>query len=94
MVIFSFKDRESAKVFDLRFSKRFPPDIQRRALKRMKILDAAEKLTDLSVLPGNRLEALSGDRTGQHSIRINDQWRVCFRWIDGDAYDVEITDYH
>ena len=69
------------------------PDVQRRALIRLDMIDAAESLDDLRVPPGNRLEKLSGDRKGQLSIRINDQWRICFRWVDGDAYDVEIVDY-
>jgi proteic killer suppression protein len=68
--------------------------VQRIAQRKLAILDAAESLQDLRVPPGNRLERLSGAREGQHSIRINDQWRVCFRWSDGDAYEVEITDYH
>jgi proteic killer suppression protein len=68
--------------------------VQRLALRKLVILDAAESLQDLRVPPGNRLERLSGDRTGQHSIRVNDQWRICFRWRDGDALDVEIVDYH
>lgn len=68
--------------------------MQRSALRKLLILDGAERLEDLRVPPGNRLEKLVGDRQGQHSIRINDQWRICFRWHQGDAYDVEITDYH
>ncbi len=64
------------------------------AQRKLAVLDAAESLQDLRVPPGNRLEKLSGDRDGQQSIRINDQWRICFRWRDGDAHDVEITDYH
>jgi toxin HigB-1 len=64
------------------------------AWRKLAILDAAERLDDLRVPPGNQIEKLSGDRRGEHSIRINDQWRICFRWSDGDAYDVEITDYH
>ena len=68
--------------------------MQRVALRKLRMLDAAEKLDDLRVPPGNRLERLRGDRSGQHSIRINDQWRICFRWQAGDAYDVEIVDYH
>jgi proteic killer suppression protein len=68
--------------------------VQRLALRKLVILDAAESLQDLRVPLGNRLERLSGDRTGQHSIRVNDQWRICFRWRDGDALDVEIVDYH
>ena len=94
MPIKSFKDKETEKVFGTRFSKRFPPDIQRRAVKRLKALDAAAELSDLAALPGNRLEVLKSDRRGQHSIRINDQWRVCFLWKDGEPRNVEITDYH
>jgi len=68
--------------------------VQRRALRKLVMLDAAESVGDLRIPPGNRLERLSGRRAGQHSIRINDQWRVCFRWSKGDAYEVEMTDYH
>jgi len=68
--------------------------VQRVALRKLRMLDAAESLDDLRVPPGNRLERLRGDRQGQHSIRINDQWRICFRWRGGDAHDVEIVDYH
>jgi len=93
-VIRSFRDRETEKVFERERSRRLPPDVQRRAHRKLLILDAAETLEDLRVPPGNRLESLSGDRAGQRSIRINDQWRICFRWERGDAYDVEITDYH
>lgn len=75
-------------------SRRLPSDIQRIAQRKLVILDAAESLEDLRAPPGNRLERLIGTRNGQHSIRINDQWRICFRWIDGDAHNVEITDYH
>ena len=75
-------------------SRRFPPNVHRAALRKLLILDAAESLHDLAVPPGNRLEKLKGRRDGQHSIRINDQWRVCFRWERGDAYDLEIADYH
>jgi len=74
--------------------RRFSREIQRVALRKLVMLHAAESLQDLRAPPGNRLERLSGDREGQYSIRINDQWRVCFRWAEGDAYDVEITDYH
>jgi proteic killer suppression protein len=70
------------------------PDVQRLAQRKLAILDAAESLQDLRIPPGNRLERLSDDRAGQHSIRVNDQWRICFRWRDGDALDVEIVDYH
>jgi toxin HigB-1 len=71
-----------------------PVNIQRIALRKLLLLDAAEKIEDLRIPPGNRLEKLFGNRIGQHSIRINDQWRICFRWSEGDAYDVEIVDYH
>ena len=93
-VIRSFRDRETEKVFERERSRRLPADVQRRAHRKLLLLDAAETLEDLRVPPGNRLESLSCDRTGQRSIRINDQWRICFRWGRGDAYDVEITDYH
>jgi len=72
----------------------FPSEMQRGALRRLMLLDAAERLEDLRIPPGNRLEKLFGNRQGQYSIRINDQWRICFRWQQGDAYDVEIVDYH
>ena len=75
-------------------SKRFPSGLERIALRKLLLLDAAETLDDLRVPPGNRLEKLLGTRQGQHSIRINEQWRVCFRWHKGDAYEVEIVDYH
>lgn len=75
-------------------SKRLPPDIQKRSLDKLKILNRAKSIEDLRNPPSNHLEALKRDRQGQHSIRINDQWRICFRFKDGNAYDVEITDYH
>lgn len=75
-------------------SRRLPSQLLRQALRKLLILDAADALQDLRVPPGNRLEKLKGDRAGQYSIRINDQWRICFEWHDGDAYSVEITDYH
>ncbi|MBU2603044.1 MAG: type II toxin-antitoxin system RelE/ParE family toxin [Actinobacteria bacterium] len=90
----SFRDLDTERVFDRRGSKRFPPDICRTALKKLLVLDAAESLPDLRVPPGNGLERFSGDRKEQHNIRVNDQWRICFRWKDGDALDVEIFDYH
>jgi proteic killer suppression protein len=93
-VIRSFRDRETEKVFERERSRRLPPDVQRRAHRKLLLVDAAEALDDLRVPPGNRLERLSGERDGQYSIRVNDQWRICFRWARGDAYDVEITDYH
>jgi len=93
-MIKSFADRETERLFQRRFSRRLPPDIQRRARIKLEILDAAERLSDLQVPPSNRLEPLYRDRKGQHSIRINDQWRICFTWQEGDAYEVEVTDYH
>jgi toxin HigB-1 len=74
--------------------RKLPPDVRRVALRKLVLLDAAESIEDLRVSPGNRLEKLTGERAGQHSIRINDQWRVCFRWKEGDAEDVGIVDYH
>ena len=75
-------------------SRRLAPDIQRKARIKLEVVDAAETLQDLRIPPSNRLEKLSGDRQGQHSIRINNQWRICFVWQDSDAYRVEIVDYH
>lgn len=82
------------KLFNREFSRKLPQDIQRVARRKLEILDAAEVLQDLQIPPSNRLEKLSGDRKGQYSIRINDQWRICFEWQRGDAYNVEIADYH
>jgi proteic killer suppression protein len=93
-MIRSFRDRESEKIFRRERSRRLPPGVQRVALRKLLVLDAAESLEDLRVPPGNRLERLAGHRKGEYSIRINDQWRICFVWKDGDAYEVEITDYH
>ena len=93
-VIRSFRNRQTASVFERERSRRLPPNVQRRAHRKLLLLDAAEALDDLRVPPGNWLERLAGDRAGQYSIRVNDQWRICFRWGRGDAYDVEIADYH
>ena len=93
-MIKSFRDQETEKIFNRQFSGKLPQNIQRIARKKLVILDAATELDDLRIPPCNRLEALKGDRKGQHSIRINKQWRICFKWRAGDAYDVEITDYH
>jgi toxin HigB-1 len=93
-MIKSFRDKETERIFNRQISNKLPQDIQRIARKKLLMLDAAAQLNDLRTPPGNRLEALKKDRNGQHSIRINDQWRICFKWIDGDAYDAEITDYH
>jgi toxin HigB-1 len=94
MAIRSFRDAETESVFHGRFTKRFGNDVARAAHRRLLMLHAAKELLDLRIPPSNRLEALKGDRKGQHSIRVNNQWRVCFRWNDGDAADVELTDYH
>ncbi len=93
-MIRSFRDRETEKVWEGERSRRLPGDIQNVALRKLAALDAAERLDDLRRPPGNQLEALKDDRKGQHSIRINQQWRVCFRWMEGGCEDVEICDYH
>jgi proteic killer suppression protein len=93
-VIKSFKDRETQQIFTRQRSRRLPSEIQQVALRKLRMLNNAHALNDLQVPPANRLEKLAGDRAGQYSIRINDRWRVCFAWRDGDAYDVEIVDYH
>ena len=93
-MIRSFQDKETERLFNREVSRKLPPNIQKVALRKLWILDSADKLQDLRLPPGNYLEKLSGDRAGQQSIRINDQWRICFKWRDGDAYNVEIADYH
>jgi proteic killer suppression protein len=93
-MIGSFGDRETERIWQGRVSRRLPRDIQDRALRKLRQLDASRTLDDLHNPPGNRLEQLSGNRSGQMSIRINDQWRICFVWADGDVKDVEIIDYH
>lgn len=93
-MIKSFADKETEKLFQRESSRKLPADIQRKARMKLEILEGAEALEDLKVPPGNRLEKLTGNRQGQHSIRINDQWRICFVWKEGNAYDVEIVDYH
>lgn len=93
-MIRSFADRETERIWAGERSRRLPPDIQDTALRKLRLIQAARRLDDLRIPPGNRLEALSGNRRGQHSIRINGQWRICFRWNDGEAEDVEICDYH
>jgi proteic killer suppression protein len=93
-VIKNFHDKDTEKVFHRESTRRFPADILPAARRKLLIVNAAEAIDDLRIPPGNRLEALKGDREGQYSIRINDQWRICFRWIKTDAYDVEIVDYH
>jgi toxin HigB-1 len=93
-VIKTFKDRAAMDLYNTGESKRLQPDIIKRAIRRLEYVDLATCLDDLKVPPSNRLDALKGDLEGQYSISINDQWRICFRFSDGDAYDVEITDYH
>lgn len=93
-MIKSFKCKETKKIWNEQFSKKMPNDIQRIALRKLIMLHAAQALSDLKVPPNNKLEALKDDRHGQHSIRINDQFRICFIWSDKNAYDVEIVDYH
>lgn len=93
-MIKGFRDREAERLFERRPARRFGTGVQRAALRKLRMLDAAAKLDDLRVPPGNRLERLRGDRSGQYSIRINDQWRIRFRWHGDDAHDVEIVDYH
>ncbi len=93
-MIRSFKDKDAEKIFHGTYARRFPNDIQRRARIKLRMIDSARELRDLRSPPGNRLEQLGRDRAGQHGIRINQQWRICFVWHEGDAYDVEIVDYH
>jgi proteic killer suppression protein len=93
-VIRSFRDTETERVFARVRSRRFSGHLARAALRKLLLLDAAESVEDLRAPPGNRLERLSGSRKGQYSIRVNDQWRICFRWQRGHAEDVEIVDYH
>jgi proteic killer suppression protein len=93
-VIKTFADKHTQDVFIAGRSKRLPPDIARRARRKLEYIDLAVRLDDLRVPRGNRFHKLAGDRKGQHAISINDQWRICFRFDEGDAYDVQITDYH
>jgi proteic killer suppression protein len=93
-MIRSFADAETERFFTTGKSRRLPPDILKRAAMRLQQLDAATRIDDMRIPPSNRLEALRGGRAGQYSVRVNDQWRLCFRFEDGDAFDVEIVDYH
>ena len=92
-MIRSFRDRETEKVFRREFSRKFQR-IARVAKRKLDQIHAAPRLSDLAAIPGNRLEALAGNRAGQYSVRVNDQWRICFRWVEADALEVEIVDYH
>jgi len=93
-MIKSFKEKETERVYSREGSNKLPRDIQQVALRKLRMINSAKSLNDLTIPPANRLEKLIGEREGQHSIRINDQWRICFIWREGDAYGVEITDYH
>ena len=93
-MIKTYRDRDTEAVAQRRRVGKFPQDVQRRAQRKLMILNSATTINDLRIPPGNRLEALSGDRRGQHNIRVNEQWRICFVWSEGDAHQVEIVDYH
>jgi proteic killer suppression protein len=93
-VIKSFADPDTERLFARERVRRYPAELQKIMVRKLLVVDAAEQVKDLRAPPGNRLEKLSGHRAGQHSIRVNDQWRICFRWHDGNAYDVELVDYH
>ena len=93
-MIKSFQDKETEKIFNRRFSAKLPQNIQHNARRKLVMIDGATELNSLRIPPGNKLEALKADLKGRHSIRINDQWRICFKWKAGNAYNVEITDYH
>jgi addiction module HigA family antidote len=93
-VIKTFKDAETEKIYHRERSRKLPADIQQVALRKLRMINNAINLNDLRVPPANRLEKLTGNREGQHSIRINDKWRICFEWRSSDAFNVEITDYH
>jgi proteic killer suppression protein len=93
-MIKTFFDKHTKDLYETGKSKKFPPDLLRRAIRRLEYIDLAAGVDDLKVPPSNRLHPLKGGREGQYAISINDQWRICFRFVDGDAYDVEITDYH
>jgi len=93
-VIKSFADGDTEALANRHLSRRWPREVQVAALRKLRMLEAAERLEDMRVPPGNRLEKLSGSRAGQYSIRVNDQWRICFNWWEGEAHDVELCDYH
>lgn len=93
-MIKSFKCKETEKIWNEKYSKKIPPDIQLRAFKKLVLINAASNPSDLKSPPGNFLEELNGDRQGQYSVRINSQWRVCFKWLDNNAFNLEIVDYH
>jgi proteic killer suppression protein len=94
VAIKTFRDKATEAIFNGKFAKAFGPDVSKIALRKLTYLHAVRQLDQLRVPPANQLETLKGDRLGQHSIRVNDQFRICFRWREGDAYDVELVDYH
>ncbi|MEW6387355.1 MAG: type II toxin-antitoxin system RelE/ParE family toxin [Thermodesulfobacteriota bacterium] len=93
-MIKGFKDKEAERLFNREPSRKLAPGVQRAGLRKLRMLHRAKTLEDLRVFPGNRLEVLKGERLGQYSIRINDRWRICFVWEQGDVYEVELVDYH
>ena len=93
-MIQSFKCKETEKIWSGEFSRKLPSDIQKIMRRKLRMLNNSTELSDLQIPPSNNLESLKGDRKGQHSIKVNDQWRICFEWKDGDCYNVEIVDYH
>ena len=93
-VIKTFADRETEELYRTGRSRRLPPEIIKRAVRKLEYIDLATRVEDLKVPPGNRLHELTRDRAGQHAIAVNDQWRICFQFVDGDAFEVEVTDYH
>ncbi|MFC1825302.1 type II toxin-antitoxin system RelE/ParE family toxin [Thermodesulfobacteriota bacterium] len=93
-MIENFKCRETEKIFKRQFSRKLPQNIQKTAFRKLRMLNRSSTINDLKIPPANRFEALSGNREGQYSIRINEQWRICFKWQKGKVYDVEIVDYH
>ncbi|PIZ76385.1 plasmid maintenance system killer [Candidatus Peregrinibacteria bacterium CG_4_10_14_0_2_um_filter_38_24] len=93
-MIKSFKDKEAEKIFNREMSRKLPPEIQRISMRKVWMIDAAMSINDLRIPPSNHLEQLKGDRKGQYSVRINDKWRICFEWKNGEAHEVEITNYH
>lgn len=93
-MILSFNDKDSEKIWNSEFTKRFPIEIQKKAKMKLELLNAAKKVEELRIPPSNRLHVLLGDRKGQQSISVNDQYRICFNWENGNAYNVEVVDYH
>ncbi|HIJ52425.1 MAG TPA: type II toxin-antitoxin system RelE/ParE family toxin [Planctomycetes bacterium] len=93
-MIKTFKCKETEKLFHREYSRKLPRDIQKTAFRKLRMVDRSKTLNDLKIPPANKLKKLSGERKGQYSIRINDQWRICFNWIDNNAFEIEVTDYH